>query len=154
MKKFYLYLLGPLVTSCLQISCTSRCSDSIQDDKNQYSQALGKTKLQSSKVVISEEPTPALKKYMKVCTSRVGARWHELIRSNLDVLELGRVRFQFYVDKNGIPHELKILKGTNPLLQELTKRAIIESSLPPIPADLLPDLDDEQVKIEYEAIVY
>lgn len=83
-------------------------------------------------------------------------KWQLSVQSNGEAIT-GRVRFRFYVDKKGTPQDLKILsdaRDADPRMRELTLRAILDAQIPPIPADLLPTLEDGRVKIEYEAIIY
>ena len=105
---------------------------------------------------VDSEATP-LGKYMRQVTGAVEKKWHLYVNLGKDSINFGRVRFRFYVDKRGIPQDLKILsdaRDADPRMRELTLRAILDAQIPPIPADLLPTLDEDRVKIEYEAIVY
>lgn len=105
---------------------------------------------------VDAEGTP-LGKYTRQVTGAVEKKWHLYVRLGKDSVTFGRVRFRFYVDKKGIPQDLKILsdaKDADPRMRELTLRAILDAQIPPIPPDLLPSLDDGRVKIEYEAIIY
>lgn len=105
---------------------------------------------------VDSEATP-LGRYMKEVTGAVGKKWHLYVKLARDSVNFGRVRFRFYVDRKGVPQDLQILsdaRDADPRMRELTLRAILDAQIPPIPKDLLPDLDEERVKIEYEAIVY
>ncbi|MEN3939894.1 hypothetical protein WJU23_01265 [Prosthecobacter sp. SYSU 5D2] len=105
---------------------------------------------------VDAEATP-LGAYMRQVTGAVERKWHLYVRLGKDSVTFGRVRFRFYVDKKGVPQDLKILsdaRDADPRMRELTLRAILDAQIPPIPPDLLPTLDDERVKIEYEAIIY
>jgi hypothetical protein len=105
---------------------------------------------------VDSEATP-LGRYMKEVTGAVGKKWHLYVNLARDSVNFGRVRFRFFVDRKGTPQDLQILsdaRDADPRMRELTLRAILDAKIPPIPADLLPDLDEERVKIEYEAIVY
>lgn len=105
---------------------------------------------------VDAEATP-LGIYMRQVTGAVEKKWHLYVRLAKDSVTFGRVRFRFYVDKRGVPQDLKILsdaRDADPRMRDLTLRAILDAKIPPIPEDLLPSLDDERVKIEYEAIVY
>ncbi len=105
---------------------------------------------------VDSEATP-LGRYMKQVRDAVGKKWHLYVQLGRDSFNFGRVRFRFYVDKRGVPQDLRILsdaRDADPRMRDLTLRAILDAQIPPIPADLLPTLDDERVKIEYEAIVY
>jgi hypothetical protein len=105
---------------------------------------------------VDSEATP-LGRYMKEVTGAVGKKWHLYVKLARDSVNFGRVRFRFFVDRKGVPQDLQILsdaRDADPRMRELTLRAILDAQIPPIPNDLLPDLDEERVKIEYEAIVY
>jgi len=105
---------------------------------------------------VDAEATP-LGIYMRKVTGAVEKKWHLYVRLGKDSVTFGRVRFRFYVDRKGTPQDLKILsdaRDADPRMRELTLRAILDAQIPPIPADLLPTLDDGRVKIEYEAIIY
>lgn len=95
--------------------------------------------------------------YMRQVTGAVEKKWHLYVRLARDSVNFGRVRFRFYVDRRGVPQDLKILsdaRDADPRMRELTLRAILDADIPPIPADLLPELEDGRLPIEYEAIVY
>jgi hypothetical protein len=105
---------------------------------------------------VDAEATP-LGIYMRQVTGAVEKKWHLYVRLAKDSVTFGRVRFRFYVDKRGVPQDLKILsdaRDADPRMRDLTLRAILDAKIPPIPEDLQPTLDDGRVKIEYEAIVY
>jgi len=94
---------------------------------------------------------------MRQVTGAVANKWQTNIRLRRDALTVGRVRIRFDVDREGHPQDIKFLSSTadsDLVLRELTLRAVLDAQIPPIPADLLPTLDDGRVKIEYEAIVY
>jgi hypothetical protein len=48
-------------------------------------------------------------------------------------------------------------KESNPVLTELTVRAIQDAEIPPMPANVIPSLpmnDQERLKIDYDALIY
>jgi|JI6StandDraft_1071083.scaffolds.fasta_scaffold00701_10 hypothetical protein len=95
--------------------------------------------------------------YMRQVTGAVEKKWHLYVKLARDSVTYGRVRFRFYVDQRGTPQDLKILsdaRDADPRMREITLRAILDADIPPIPADLIPELEDGRLKIEYEAIVY
>jgi hypothetical protein len=94
---------------------------------------------------------------MRQVTGAVEKKWHLYVRLARDSVTYGRVRFRFYVDQRGTPQDLKILsdaRDADPRMREITLRAILDADIPPIPAELIPELEDGRLKIEYEAIVY
>ncbi len=95
--------------------------------------------------------------YMRQVTGAVQKKWHLYVKLARDSVTYGRVRFRFYVDQRGTPQDLKILsdaRDADPRMREVTLRAILDADIPPIPAELIPELEDGRLKIEYEAIVY
>jgi len=105
---------------------------------------------------VDAEATP-LGIYMRQVQGAVQKKWHQYVHLGKDAVTFGRVRFHFFVDRRGTPQDLKILsdaRDADPRMRELTLRSILDAEIPPIPADLLPKLDDGRVKIEYEAIIY
>jgi hypothetical protein len=95
--------------------------------------------------------------YMRQVTGAVEKKWHLYVKLARDSVTFGRVRFRFYVDRRGTPQDLKILsdaRDADPRMREITLRAILDADIPPIPADLVSELEDGRLKIEYEAIVY
>ncbi len=95
--------------------------------------------------------------YMRQVTGAVEKKWHLYVRLARDSVNFGRVRFRFFVDQRGVPQDLKILsdaRDADPRMRELTLRAILDADIPPIPAELIPELEGGRLPIEYEAIVY
>jgi hypothetical protein len=94
---------------------------------------------------------------MRQVTGAVEQKWHRYVRLARDSVTFGRVKFRFYVDRNGTPQDLRILsdaRDADPRMREITLRAILDADIPPIPDELLPELEDGRLKIEYDAIVY
>ncbi len=143
-----------ILIACLQLGCASKSTESVRGGKPSSLQAKDAAKIHPFKVVDGQDDSDLLKHYIKVSTSRVGVRWQQLIYSHRDELEFGKVRYRFYIDKNGSPDRIALISGKYSLLSKLTKRAISETLFPPIPDKLLSTLTEERVKIEYEAIVY
>lgn len=95
--------------------------------------------------------------YTRQVTGAVEKKWHRYVRLARDSVTFGRVRFRFYVDQRGKPQDLRILsdaRDADPRMREITLRAILDADIPPMPAELIPELEDGRLKIEYEAIVY
>ncbi len=88
--------------------------------------------------------------------SAIEQKWQALVKASTNV-GTGHVHFRFYVDKRGVPQDLTILsdaRDADPAMRELTLRAILDSQIPPIPADLLSTLEDGRLKAEYKVILY
>ena len=94
--------------------------------------------------------------YESKIKSAIEQKWQALVKASTNV-GTGHVHFRFYVDKRGVPQDLTILsdaRDADPAMRELTLRAILDSAIPPIPADLLTTLEDGRLKAEYKATLY
>ncbi len=138
----------------MQLACTSQLSETVENHKISPTQVQDIPKLYPFEFVEGEGGLELRNRYTKVCTSRVEARWHQLIRANLEGLVLGSVRFRFFVDKQGTLKDLEVLHGDQTRLEELTRQAVLETQFPPIPTEMLSTLNEDRLKIEYEAILY
>ncbi len=117
-----------------------------QKDKNWPSQGVGKE-------------APALARYIKLVISQVERKWHAYILLRREGLTTGEIEIMFYVNKKGKVEGLKVIndKNSTPVLTEITKRAIEDAEIPPIPADvipLLPNEDPGRLKTNFHAILY
>jgi outer membrane biosynthesis protein TonB len=96
-------------------------------------------------------------KYHSKATAAISQKWYLYVQLAKDSVNYGRVRFRFYLDRKGKPQDLQILsdaRDADPRMRELTLRAILDAAIPPIPPELLPELENGRLKMEYEAIVY
>lgn len=94
--------------------------------------------------------------YESKIKSAIGQKFQEFLKASTNV-GTGHVHISFYVDKRGVPQDLTILsdaRDADPAMRELTLRAILHAQIPPIPADLLPTLEDGRQKAEYKVILY
>lgn len=95
--------------------------------------------------------------YTRGVTGAVEKKWHVYRRLNKDAVSYGSLKIQFFVTKEGKAEDLKIIsdpRDADPRMADFTLRAILDAEIPPIPADLLPMLADERVKIEYDVLIY
>lgn len=109
-----------------------------------------------SEDAVDAERTP-LGSYMRGVTSSVEKKWHLYRMLKKDAVTYGSLRVRFFVQKNGRVEDLKIIsdpRDADPRLADFTLRAIKDAEIPPIPADLLPLLEGERVKIEYDVLIY
>ncbi len=94
--------------------------------------------------------------YQSQIKSAIEQKWQAMVDASTDI-GTGHVHFRFYLDPKGVPQDLVILsdaRDADPRMRELTLRAILDSKIPPIPADLLPTLEDGRLKAEYRATIY
>ncbi|HEY1084798.1 MAG TPA: hypothetical protein VGE29_21210 [Prosthecobacter sp.] len=94
--------------------------------------------------------------YESKVKAAISQRWQESVNT-AKLAVTGRLSFSFYLDKKGIPQDLVIhsdSREADPRMRELTLRAILDADIPPLPADLLPTLEGERMKIQYEVILY
>ncbi|MES2598492.1 MAG: hypothetical protein V4662_24365 [Verrucomicrobiota bacterium] len=85
-------------------------------------------------------------------------KWYRSFRLDREVASLrGRVKFRFYVDRRGVPQDLKILsdaRDADPRMRDVTLRAILDADIPPIPDALLGELENGRIMCTFDAIVY
>ena len=99
-----------------------------------------------------------LERYYKKVTGEVERKWRIYLKLRPGVLTEGYLKLVFYVNKMGKVEDLRILddKASNPLLTEITLRAIQDAEIPRMPVEvmpLLPKNDPERLKIEYDALI-
>ncbi len=90
---------------------------------------------------------------------KVEKKWHIYCRLRRDEVTYGSLQIEFYVNKQGKVADLRVIndKESNATLTELTKQAIKDAKIPPMPAEvipLLPKNSPDRLKIEYDALIY
>lgn len=96
-------------------------------------------------------------KYMRSVTAAVEKKWHLYRRQNADAVTFGNLKLRFFVTRTGKPEAFEVLSApteADPRMADFTLRAIRDAEIPPIPADLLPMLEQERVEIEYDVLIY
>ena len=93
---------------------------------------------------------------MKQVTSAVEREWHRKRRMNRDFVTFGTIKLEFHVDARGEVHDLTIKNrsGANAVMQDFTLNAVLDATIPPMPAGLSEILDRELLLISYDIIVY
>jgi TonB family protein len=85
-----------------------------------------------------------LGRYQKIIYDAVGSRWHALVDSNRDRINIGTVHVAFYVDPGGRITKLKILENTSDeSFSNLCLQSVQDAKLPPIPQDIAATLPSE-----------
>ena len=104
---------------------------------------------------VDAENTPT-GRYMKQVTSAVEREWHRKRRLNRDFVTFGTIKLEFHVDARGEVHDLTIKNrsGANAVMQDFTLNAVLDATIPPMPAGLPEILDRELLLISYDIIVY
>ena len=94
-------------------------------------------------------------KFMREVTGTVERQWHALFaKLNKEGLAAGYLKVSFMVNKQGKPEDLKFIEKTgDPRLDDLTLQAILGAHIPPIPAELLPLLENERLLVEYDILI-
>ena len=105
-----------------------------------------------------KEETP-LTRYNKLVISQVERKWHAYLHLRPDARTPGELQLVFYVNQKGKVEGLKVIndKHSTPMLTEVTKRAVEDAEIPPIPADvipLLPKEDPKRLKIAFNVLLY
>ena len=98
-------------------------------------------------------------KYIRAVTSQVEKKWHLYRALRRDMVSPGSLQVEFYVNAKGKVENLRIVndRESNALLSEFTVRAIRAAEIPPMPRevqDLLPIMDKQRLKIEYNVLIY
>jgi hypothetical protein len=98
-------------------------------------------------------------RYIKLVTQAVEKKWHLFRALRKDQLTPGKLEVMFYVNKEGKVEDLQTIddKDSNPLLKDFTLAAIRAAEIPPIPKEvleLLPAVDKQRLKIEYNVLIY
>jgi outer membrane biosynthesis protein TonB len=97
--------------------------------------------------------------YDRQVRGMVERKWNIYVKLRRDGMTYASLKLVFYVNKKGKVEGLRVLddKESNPVLTEVTVRAIQDAEIPPIPADVLPLLPEEdggRYKINYNVLIY
>jgi outer membrane biosynthesis protein TonB len=98
-------------------------------------------------------------KYIRAVTSQVEKKWHLYRALRRDMVSPGSLKVEFYVNSKGKVENLRIVndRESTTLLSEFTVRAIRDAEIPPMPRevmDMLPIMDKQRLKIEYNVLIY
>jgi len=98
-------------------------------------------------------------KYIRAVTSQVEKKWHLYRALRRDMVSPGSLQVEFYVNARGKVENLRIVndRESTALLSEFTVRAIRDAEIPPMPRevqDMLPIMDKQRLKIEYNVLIY
>ena len=98
-------------------------------------------------------------KYIRAVTSQVEKKWHLYRALRRDMVSPGSLKVEFYVNAKGKVENLRIVndRESTTLLSEFTVRAIRDAEIPPMPREvqsMLPIMDKQRLKIEYNVLIY
>jgi hypothetical protein len=97
----------------------------------------------------------ALGRYRKAVDDALEKKWHQYYQRNRDAAEPGKIGLRFFVNKNGKVEDFQfVFTEATPLVQEFTLRAIQEAVIPPIPPEVLRELQGERLLMEPDVVIY
>ncbi|OYW74282.1 MAG: hypothetical protein B7Z37_18400 [Verrucomicrobia bacterium 12-59-8] len=97
--------------------------------------------------------------YERQVRGEVDRKWHSYCMLRRGYVTYGSLKLLFYVNKKGKVEGLRVVddKESNTALTEVTMQAIKDAVIPPIPADVLPLLPEEdggRFKLNYDVLIY
>ena len=97
--------------------------------------------------------------YIRAVTSQVEKKWHLYRALRRDMVSPGSLQVEFFVNAKGQIENLRIVndRESTTLLSEFTVRAIRDAEIPPMPREvmgMLPIMDKQRLKIEYNVLIY
>lgn len=98
-----------------------------------------------------------LGKYQKALYDAIGARWYFYTspQQQGDLINIGNVQIQFWVDRSGHVKNLKIVKNTsNEAFANVCLRSVLEVQVPPIPEEIGDTLPSEGLYQEINFTMY
>jgi len=98
---------------------------------------------------VAAEATP-LGKYRKMLSDAIGSRWYYYVADLIDLVNIGTVELRFVVRSDGTVEGVRVLKNSsNESLASVSVRAVIEAEIPPIPPEVVQELEDGRLEIDY-----
>jgi outer membrane biosynthesis protein TonB len=90
-----------------------------------------------------------LGRYEKMVIDAIGSRWYAFMDQQRDMANIGTLRVDFYVDRNGKVKDLKITENSsNEAFANLCIQSVMGAQLPPIPEDVASALPAEGLPME------
>ena len=98
---------------------------------------------------VASVQTP-LGRYRKAISDAIGSSWYYYIGPRLDMFSYGSLSVIFTVDRNGKVRKPRVTSNSsNESFEIVTLESILAAEIPPIPPDLLPELEGGQIEIDY-----
>lgn len=91
-----------------------------------------------------------LGRYKKMLSDAIGSRWYFYVKQQMDLLNVGTVELRFIVTPEGKAQKVQVVRNSsNESFAACSVQAVMDAEIPPIPADLVPMLDQGRIEIEY-----
>jgi len=91
-----------------------------------------------------------LGRYKRILSDAIGSRWYYYVNRQIDLVNIGTVQIRFIVDRNGKAHTLRVLSNTsNESFANVSLRSILEAKIPPIPDEVVENLQAGQLEVDY-----
>ena len=98
---------------------------------------------------VASVKTP-LGRYRKAISDAIGSSWYYYIGPRLDMFSYGTLSVVFTVDRNGNVRKPRVSSNSsNESFEIVTLESILAAEIPPIPPDVLPELEGGQIEIDY-----
>lgn len=98
---------------------------------------------------VASVQTP-LGRYRKAISDAIGSSWYYYIGPRLDMFSYGSLSVIFTVDRDGKVKKPRVTSNSsNESFEIVTLESILAAEIPPIPPDLLPELEGGQIEIDY-----
>ena len=91
-----------------------------------------------------------LGRYKKMLSDAIGSRWYFYVNEQMGLLTMGTVDLRFIVTANGKAQKVQVVRNSsNESFAACSVRAVVEAEIPPIPAELVPMLENGRIEIDY-----
>jgi TonB family protein len=91
-----------------------------------------------------------LGRYKKQISDAIGSRWYYYVNDAIGLLNVGTVEIRFAVMSDGTIKRVEVLRNSsNESFASTSVRAVADAEIPPIPPELLPMLQDEQIEVDF-----
>jgi TonB family protein len=98
---------------------------------------------------VAAEATP-LGRYKKMLSDAIGSRWYYYVNDMMDLVSIGTVEIRFIVRANGSVEGVRVLRNSsNESLASCSVRAVIEAEIPPIPPEVVKELEGGSLEVDY-----
>lgn len=98
---------------------------------------------------VAANATP-LGRYKKMLSDAIGSRWYYYVNESMSLLTPGTLKLSFVVNADGKASKVRVLNNSsNESFASCCVGAIMEAEIPPIPKELVPMLEGNQIEIEY-----
>jgi outer membrane biosynthesis protein TonB len=96
-----------------------------------------------------------LGRYEKIVRDAIGSRWYAYVDQKRDLITIGTLQLQFYIDRSGRVKDLKITQNSNnEAFANICLQSVMEANLPPIPNDVAGALPPEGLEADETFIIY